>query len=160
MNTYGDITAIEELNSNLESSNRIADNSRVHNPAGEVRDALAEFITTRLRRVEDDAAFADVVRAAIRQRMPEATMDELIRLLNQTVNANNQTAATMATLFKNETSDKTPLERLDGQRVDTAAAQLYASTDDRNILQAVTYLGSVLSQISNNNVKGEAEVVE
>lgn len=163
MNTYGDISTLEDLNKSLESANKAADSSRIHNPAGEVRDALADFISTRLKRVEDDAAFTDVIRAIIKQRLPEATFEELLRLLDQTTRANNQTAATMASLFKNESSDKTPLERLNTQDVESTAAQLYASTNDKSILQAVTYLGSVLSQISektSNVVDGEVEVVE
>lgn len=163
MQEYGEIGTLQKMNSDLEKTNKRADAARIHNPSGEVREALADFVTTRLKRVERDASFSDEVRDVILQRLPEATFEELTRLLDQTSRANNQQAATIANLFKNENSDKTVLERVADTSVASTAAQLYASTEDKSILQAVTYLGSVLSKMSTSKSSvqdAEVEVVE
>ena len=76
----------------------------------------------------------------------------------------NNTHATdvMNKLFRNETSGKTVIEHLRDNDVSSTAAKLYDSTDSKDVLQAVTYLGSIISKIqeSNNIIESPLEEEE
>ena len=146
MSDYGDVSSLMEINNKLAETDRNVDALRVHNPAQEVRNALSEFATTRLRRVEEDAAFNDVVKTALRQRIPEATFKELMDLLKITSETNNQMAESLIQMFSPANSDKTIIDRVNDNGAENTATQLYNSTDDKKVIQAFTYLNAILSK--------------
>lgn len=148
------------MNDNLPTAEEVAESSRIHNPAAEVKDALRDFAVTRLKRVEEDAAFADIIKATLRQRMPEATFSELMQLLKVTTEANNQMSDSLANMFQSQNSDKTVIERLEDNSTETAAAKMFAATNDKASIQALTYLSSVLDKMyaSSNQKEIDAEV--
>lgn len=146
MSDYGDVSSLMEINNKLAETNKNVDALRVHNPAQEVRSALSEFATTRLRRVEEDAAFNDVVKTALRQRIPEATFKELMDLLKITSETNNQMAESLIQMFSPATSDKTIIDRVADNSAESKATELYNSTDDKKVIQAFTYLNAILSK--------------
>jgi hypothetical protein len=146
MSDYGDVSSLMEINNKLAETDRTVDALRVHNPAQEVRNALSEFATTRLRRVEEDAAFNDVVKTALRQRIPEATFKELMDLLKITSETNNQMAESLIQMFSPANSDKTIIDRVNDNGAENTATQLYNSTDDKKVIQAFTYLNAILSK--------------
>lgn len=145
---YGNMDTLMGINNNLEKANTIAEKARIHNPAREIEGTLADFLTARLNRIEDDANFSDLVRAAIKTRMEEASFKELAYLLHTTVADNNRSAEGIASLFKSESAGKTVMDAFTNNDTETVAQQLYASTNNREILQAVTYLGAVLAKMS------------
>lgn len=149
MNDYGNIDTLVKISGTLENNQALVEGARIHNPAEEIRDTLKEFAVTRLKRVEEDAAFSDVVKAALRQRIPEATFKELMDLLKITSESNNQMAESLMNMFSPANSDKTVLERLDGNNTETIAAKMYTNIDDKKQLQALTYLNMILSKASN-----------
>lgn len=157
MNDYGSVDTLVKMNDTLTKDQALVEDARIHNPAEEIRDALKEFAVTRLRRVEEDAAFSDVVKAALRQRIPEATFKELMDLLKITTEANNQTAESLINMFNPANSDKTVLERLESNNTENIAAKMYTNIDDKKKLQALTYLNMILSK-ANQEIEGASEV--
>lgn len=149
MNGYGNMNALVKINDTLENNQALVEDARIHNPVEEIRDALKEFAVTRLKRVEEDASFSDVVKAALRQRIPEATFKELMDLLKITSESNNQMAESLMNMFSPTNSDKTVLERLNGNNTETIAAKMYTNIEDKKQLQALTYLNMILSKASN-----------
>ena len=145
---YGDINTLVQINNSLEKADMEADKARVHNPTREVRDALASFLTARLNRIEDDANFSDLIRATIKSRIEEATFSELTELLHITTMDNNRAAEGISSLFVNESSGRTVVDTLQSNDTETVAQQLYASTNDKNTLQALTYFGAVLAKLT------------
>ena len=157
---YGEVSTLIKMNSELEEINNKADSARIHNPSLEVKNALKDFATARLRRVEEDASFTDEVKEVLKQRLPEATFSELMQLLKISSEANNAMTESLVNMFQPQSSDKTVLERLSDNSTETTAAKLFANTDDKATIQAVAYLGSVLDKLSSkNNLKDiEGEV--
>lgn len=148
MSEYGDVSTLIKLNQSLAEPNKTVEEARIHNPAAEVKDALKDFAVTRLKRVEDDAAFTDTIKATLRQRLPEATFGELMQLLRITSESNNQMSETLVNMFQSQNSDKTVIERLEDNGVESKAAQMYANMNDKKTIQAMTYLGSIIDKIS------------
>lgn len=163
MDKYGDISTLVKIKDNLPSAELKADKVRIHNPAAEVKNALKDFAVTRLEKIQDDISFEDTVKAVITQRMPEATFEELLRLLSITSASNNKMTETLANMFQSQNSDKTIIERLEDKGTETAAAQLYASTNNKNDIQALTYLSMILGKAQNlqqDTVETKAEEIE
>lgn len=152
---YGNINTLIEMNNNLEKANMEANKARIHNPAGEIEGALANFLTARLNQVENDANFGDMIRSAIMARIEEASFKELTGLLHSVSMDNNRAAEGISKLFVSESAGKTVMDAFRDNDTETVAQQLYASTNNREILQAVTYLGAVLSKMS-----AESNIVE
>lgn len=148
------------LRDKLDSPQDIVEASRIHNPTQAIQGTLASFLTRRLNRIEEDANFVDIVREAIKTRLPEASMEQLILLVHELSDDNNKAAEGIASLFKNENSGKTVLDTVKSTSVENTAEKLYASTDSKEVLQAVSYLGSIMSKLVDNSTEGKAEVVE
>lgn len=156
-----DLETLISLRDNLDKPKDIVESSRIHNPSQAIQGTLTTFLTRRLDRIEEDAAFIDLIRAAIRTRLPEADMNQLIQLLHELSTDNNRAFEGVSSLFKNENSGKTILDTVKSTDVESTAAQLYASTDNKDVLQAVAYLGSVMAKLTNNAPsEGEAEIVK
>ena len=133
--------------------------SKVSNPSNEVESALTTFVTTRLERLERDAQFGDLVKMHIRQRMPEFNVDQLLQLNEQVSRNNNKSVEALIPLFVGDTAGKTTVERLRDNNVDTAAKSLY-DTADKDMLQAVSYLNSVITRLAQQKNPGQSVIVE
>ena len=89
-----DLETLVGINNRLASteSQQIVEAAQIHNPPKEVQNALTGFITSRLEKIENDGQFEDLIKLHIRQRLPEASFDQLIRL--QDMMSKNNTHAT------------------------------------------------------------------
>lgn len=148
-----EIDTVIALNESLNDPkiNGLVESSKIKNPGVAVEGALVDFLTSRFEKIERDAEFTDLIRMHIRQRLPEASFDQLITLLRDTSADNNKAVETLVPLFKNEQSGKTVIDQLrDDASVANAAQSLYQNTDRKDILQAVSYLSQVLGKINNS----------
>ncbi len=165
MDKYGDVSTLVKIKDNLPTAELKADSVRIHNPSAEVKSALKDFAVTRLEKVKDDISFEDTIKDTIALRMPEATFEELLRLLAITSAANNKMTETLANMFQSQNSDKTIIERLEDRGTENAAAQLYASTNNKNDIQALTYLSMILGKaqtqgLQDHTIETQAEEVK
>ena len=130
-------------------SNLAVQNSQITDPAREVEGALTTFITSRIERIERDSQFADLVKMQIRGRFSEFTIDQLLELNNQVTRNNNKGVETLIPLMVGDSGGKTTFEHLRDAPIDNAAKNLY-QTADKDMLQAVSYLSSVMARIAQN----------
>lgn len=141
-----------------QESSLVVQNSQITDPAKEVEGALTTFITSRIERIERDSQFADLVKMQIRGRFSEFTIDQLLELNNQVTRNNNKSVEAMIPLMVGDSGGKTTFEHLRDAPIDNAAKNLY-QTADKDMLQAVSYLSSVMARIA-QNPKTEPIVVE
>ena len=144
-----DIDTLMKLKDSLESEATVTavQNARVIVPVAEVEESLTSFITTQLQNIKRDAEFSDLVKLYIRQRLPEFTVDQLLSLNNQVEKNKNSSIQSILPLFTGEGNTKTIMDNLKSNKVENTAQNLYAKAD-KNVLQAITYLGAVLDKMS------------
>lgn len=144
-----DIDTLMKLKDSLESETTVTavQNARVIDPVAEVEESLTSFITTQLQNIKRDAEFSDLVKLYIRQRLPEFTVDQLLSLNNQVEKNKNSSIQSILPLFTGEGNTKTIMDNLKSNKVENTAQNLYAKAD-KNVLQAITYLGAVLDKMS------------
>ena len=144
-----DIDTLMKLKDSLESEATVTavQNARVIDPVAEVEESLTSFITTQLQNIKRDAEFSDLVKLYIRQRLPEFTVDQLLSLNNQVEKNKNSSIQSILPLFTGEGNTKTIMDNLKSNKVEDTAQNLYAKAD-KNVLQAITYLGAVLDKMS------------
>lgn len=144
-----DIDTLMKLKDSLESeaTATAVQNARVIDPVAEVEESLTSFITTQLQNIKRDAEFSDLVKLYIRQRLPEFTVDQLLSLNNQVEKNKNSSIQSILPLFTGEGNTKTIMDNLKSNKVENTAQNLYAKAD-KNVLQAITYLGAVLDKMS------------
>ena len=144
-----DIDTLIKLKDSLESEATVTavQNARVIDPVAEVEESLTSFITTQLQNIKRDAEFSDLVKLYIRQRLPEFTVDQLLSLNNQVEKNKNSSIQSILPLFTGEGNTKTIMDNLKSNKVENTAQNLYAKAD-KNVLQAITYLGAVLDKMS------------
>lgn len=165
MGTKEDIKTLLALNTQLDDSDAVSrvEEAKIHNPAKEVSNALSDFLVARLQKIEADDQFTDLIRMHIRQRLPEASFEQLMALLHDTSMDNTRATDSLMKLFRNENSGKVITEHLRDADVSSTAVKLYNSTQSADILQALTYFNQVLAGLPSNSTKastGEAEIVE
>ena len=138
-----------KLKDSLESEATVTavQNARVIDPVTEVEESLTSFITTQLQNIKRDAEFSDLVKLYIRQRLPEFSVDQLLSLNNQVEKNKNSSIQSILPLFTVEWNTKTIMDNLKSNKVENTAQNLYAKAD-KNVLQAITYLGAVLDKMS------------
>lgn len=144
-----DIDTLMKLKDSLENEATVTavQNARVIDPVAEVEESLTSFITTQLQNIKRDAEFSDLVKLYIRQRLPEFTVDQLLSLNNQVEKNKNSSIQSILPLFTGEGNTKTIMDNLKSNKVENTAQNLYAKAD-KNVLQAITYLGAVLDKMS------------
>lgn len=130
-----------------QESSLVVQNSQITDPAKEVEGALTSFITSRIERIERDSQFADLVKMQIRGRFSEFTIDQLLQLNEQVTKSNNKGVETLIPLMVGDTGGKTTFEHLRDAPIDNAAKNLY-QTADKDMLQAISYLNSVMARIA------------
>lgn len=155
----------KDLNTLIKLNNALADpdnqlevaQAKINNPSKEVETSLVSFLNKRMEKITEDHDFEAIVKNTIRQRLPEASFEQLIDLLHNIQTDNNEAAASVSSLFYNEPSGKTVIDTIKNNDASTAAADLYKSTEDKSILQAVTYLGQVMAQMKNQEITIEPQ---
>lgn len=144
-----DLDTLLKLSDSLDNEQLVTEvqNARVLDPVAEVEGSLTSFITNQLQNIKRDAEFSDLIKLYIRQRLPEFTVDQLLSLNNQVERNKNASVQSILPLFTGEGNSKTIMENLKSNQAENAAQNLYTKAD-KNVLQAVTYLGAVLEKIS------------
>ncbi len=132
-------------------------NARVPNPAKEVEESLTNFVVSRLAKLKSNDDFEDLIRMHIRQRIPEADFDQLVNLMDKTAQRNNAATESLMNLFVSESSGKTVMDTLKDSSVSSTAQTLYDSAD-KDMLQAINYLSSVMSRIGGKEPLEKADL--
>ena len=158
-----DLNTLLAIKDQLDSpkANEQVEAARIHNPVKEVSGALSGFLTAQLEKIQSDSQFTDLIRMHLRQRMGEASFDQLMELLHTTSADTTAEMRVMAGMFKNEQSGKTVIDTLRDSEVSSTAAKLYSEADSKDILQALTYFNQVTAKMlpNQNVIQGEAESV-
>lgn len=150
MKKKSELDTVVDLNKKLEdnTTKTMVELAKIKNPGAEVTEALTGFLTAKLEQMNRDDDFNNLVKMYIRQRLPEFSVDQLITLNNLNAMNSNKATESLLPLFKNEQSGKTVIDQLnDNTNVSNNATQLYNSNENKDMLQAVTYLNQVLSRL-------------
>ena len=139
------LESLIKLNQQLSSkeNTQLVDEARIMNPVKEIENSLTNFLTDRLNKLSEDKDFEDLVKANIRQRMSEASFEELTTLLHN-VSMDN-TAATNGTLevFHDAKQGKPITETLKADEASATAVNVYNDIEDPKILQSLSYLNQI-----------------
>lgn len=146
-----DIDTLMNINTQLENiDDQVIESVKIDNPAKEVEDALTTFVKARFEKLQTDAGFEDLIKMYIRQRLSEATFEQLMQLHHEMSQDSTAAVRDMIQLFKENVSGKIITDHLKDSEVSTTAQRLYDSTDDKKVLQAVSYFSQIMSQIGGN----------
>lgn len=139
------LESLIKLNQQLSSkeNTQLVDEAKIMNPVKEIESSLTSFLTDRLNKLSEDKDFEDLVKANIRQRMSEASFEELTTLLHN-VSMDN-TAATNGTLevFHDAKQGKPITETLKADEASATAVNVYNDIEDPKILQSLSYLNQI-----------------
>lgn len=139
------LESLIKLNQQLSSkeNTQLVDEAKIMNPVREIENSLTNFLTDRLNKLSEDKDFEDLVKANIRQRMSEASFEELTTLLHN-VSMDN-TAATNGTLevFHDAKQGKPITETLKADEASATAVNVYNDIEDPKILQSLSYLNQI-----------------
>lgn len=155
------LESLIKLNQQLSSkeNTQLVDEAKIMNPVKEIENSLTNFLTDRLNKLSEDKDFEDLVKANIRQRMSEASFEELTTLLHN-VSMDN-TAATNGTLevFHDAKQGKPITETLKADEASATAVNIYNDIEDPKILQSLSYLNQIagLLQAQQNATQEEKE---
>lgn len=146
-----DVDTLMNINTQLENiDDQVIESVKIDNPAKEVEDALTTFVKARFEKLQTDAGFEDLIKMYIRQRLSEATFEQLMQLHHEMSQDSTAAVRDMIQLFKENVSGKIITDHLKDSEVSTTAQRLYDSTDDKKVLQAVSYFSQIMSQIGGN----------
>lgn len=156
-----DLDTVIELKDSLdrEDLDLTVQNAIVSNPSKEVENALVNFLTSKLNRIESDNQFGDFIKDAIMARIGEFDIDQLIKLSGQISRDNNVAISEMSKLFVGDATGKTVLNHLKDNSVATSAQVVYDKAD-KDVLQALTYFTSILGGIANKQQAIEVKAEE
>ena len=142
------LNALMEMNSKLGGDLPAVQEAKVLSPVKEVENSLTDFLIQRLNKLTEDSDFERKIKDNILQRLPEASFEELTTLLHNVSSDNTFSTTSVMELFKLNDNDKNITDALKEDNISNAATELYNSTDDKNVLQALTYLGQIMEQMS------------
>ena len=148
-----------EISKSLDSDEtaRIVESCRIDNPVKAVEESLTSFIMSQFQKIENDNEFQNLIRLHLRQRLGEATFEQLMDLDDRIAKNNTFATTSILSMFKNDQSGKIITDHLKEEtNLNSTAKELYDSANDKDMLQAVSYLNQVISKIQSV----EAEVKE
>ncbi len=144
------LDALMAMNNKLndQDTQLVVDRAKILSPAKEVEGTLVSFLTSRLNQISDQNDFLQTVEMHLRSRLTEASFEELLNLTHLLIEDNSKAAEGLLGLFKSPTSGKTILDNLRESETSTAAQVVYEDpSTDANVLQSMTYLTQILSQM-------------
>lgn len=154
-----DVNKLLEISKSLDSdeTTRIVESCKIDDPAKAVEESLTSFIMSQFQKIENDNEFQNLIRLHLRQRLGEATFEQLMDLDDRIAKNNTFATTSVLSMFKNDQSGKILTDHLkEDSNLNSTAKELYDSAKDKDTLQAVSYLNQVLSKIQSV----EAEVKE
>ena len=153
------LESLIKLNQQLSSkeNTQLVDEAKIMNPVKEIENSLTNFLTDRLNKLSEDKDFEDLVKANIRQRMSEASFEELTTLLHN-VSMDN-TAATNGTLevFHDTKQGKPITETLKADEASATAVNVYNDIEDPKILQSLSYLNQIAGLLQAQQASSQGE---
>lgn len=153
------LESLIKLNQQLSSkeNTQLVDEAKIMNPVKEIENSLTNFLTDRLNKLSEDKDFEDLVKANIRQRMSEASFEELTTLLHN-VSMDN-TAATNGTLevFHDAKQGKPITETLKADEASATAVNVYNDIEDPKILQSLSYLNQIADLLQAQQASSQGE---
>lgn len=151
-----------KLNEQLSSkkTDEAVEKVKILNPVKEIENSLTNFLTDRLNKLAEDKDFEDLVKANIKQRMSEASFEELTTLLHNV--STDNTAATNGTLevFHDPKQGKPITETLKADEASATAVDVYKDIDDPKILQSLSYLSQIAGLLQAQQAQATAVEVE
>ena len=151
-----------KLNEQLSSkkTDEAVEKVKILNPVKEIEDSLTNFLTDRLNKLAEDKDFEDLVKANIKQRMSEASFEELTTLLHNV--STDNTAATNGTLevFHDPKQGKPITETLKAAEASATAVDVYKDIDDPKILQSLSYLSQIAGLLQAQQAQATTVEVE
>ena len=151
-----------KLNEQLSSkkTDEAVEKVKILNPVKEIENSLTNFLTDRLNKLAEDKDFEDLVKANIKQRMSEASFEELTTLLHN-VSTDNP-AATNGTLevFHDPKQGKPITETLKADEASATAVDVYKDIDDPKILQSLSYLSQIAGLLQAQQAQATTVEVE
>ncbi len=151
-----------KLNEQLSSkkTDEAVEKVKILNPVKEIENSLTNFLTDRLNKLAEDKDFEDLVKANIKQRMSEASFEELTTLLHNV--STDNTAATNGTLevFHDPKQGKPITETLKADEASATAVDVYKDIDDPKILQSLSYLSQIAGLLQAQQAQATTVEVE
>ena len=151
-----------KLNEQLSSkkTDEAVEKVKILNPIKEIENSLTNFLTDRLNKLAEDKDFEDLVKANIKQRMSEASFEELTTLLHNV--STDNTAATNGTLevFHDPKQGKPITETLKADEASATAVDVYKDIDDPKILQSLSYLSQIAGLLQAQQAQATTVEVE
>lgn len=139
------LESLIKLNEQLSSkaNTEVVEKARIVNPVKEVENSLTNFLTDRLNKLAEDNEFENLVKANIKQRLSEASFEELTTLLHNV--STDNTAATNGTLeiFHDPKQGKPITETLKADDATATAVDVYNDINDPKVLQSLSYLSQI-----------------
>lgn len=147
------VGALMAMKDTLESKEltNVVDSARIDSPAKEIEDSLTQFVTARMSRLERDAQFGDMIKEQLALRFPEFTVDQLLTLNDQVARNNNRAVEGVMPLFQSGQDGKIITDHMKDTSTANTAQKLYDKAD-KDMLQALGYLNSVLAKVSTNSI--------
>ena len=156
------LEALIKLNEQLSSkkNDEAVEKAKILNPVKEIENSLTNFLTDRLNKLAEDKDFEDLVKANIKQRMSEASFEELTTLLHNV--STDNTAATNGTLevFHDPKQGKPITETLKADEASATAVDVYKDIDDPKILQSLSYLSQIAGLLQAQQAQATTVEVE
>ena len=151
-----------KLNEQLSSkkTDEAVEKVKILTPVKDIENSLTNFLTTRTNKLAEDKDFEDLVKANIKQRMSEASFEELTTLLHNV--STDNTAATNGTLevFHDPKQGKPITETLKADEASATAVDVYKDIDDPKILQSLSYLSQIAGLLQAQQAQATTVEVE
>lgn len=148
------LATLQELKNKITADLPAVDNAKITNPAKEMEASVSDFLSLRLSKLTEDADFERAIKDNILQRLPEASFKELTTLLHNISSDNTHATDSVLSVFYNEQSGKNIIDTLKDDSIAGTATEVYNSIEDRNVLQALSYLNQIMTQLSTPEDKG------
>lgn len=148
MSSSENIKALEKISQKLNGNLPAVENSKISNPAKEMEESISGFLTSRLEKLTEDADFERMIKDNILTRLDEASFEELTSLLQTVTSANTNATNGVLSVFHNESSGKIITDHLRSDSISNTATEVYNSIEDKNVLQALSYLNQIMGQLS------------
>lgn len=120
------------------------------NPAAEVEQALSVFLQERLRKIQEDKGFEDLIKDAISSRIAEADFDQLMRLLHIFQSNVNADTANILSPFIPRAGERVPVLDNTNQKK-KSGEEVISEGASKEILQAFGELNNMITSMKKAN---------
>ncbi len=137
---------LEDVKSLLTFSKEPESKATPYDPVVMVQDALASFLQSRLRKLEEDNAFEEQIRRMIAIKLPEASFIELMRLLDIFQTNNNVGVEKVLSPFIPRAGERVPLLDEKSKKASGDAGGL-SKEMSQDLVQAFQELSNMMTKL-------------